>query len=220
MKSMLKPLVVGIVALNSAAAFALDLNIVNHSFEDPTLSSGSFFYSPTLVPGWTATALGGADRGIWNTSAPGKDGDNIAFVYGANAIAQDLTHAILADTTYTVSYVMGRPGTNGVIGNVELWAGGTVSNGAVSGGTLIAFQNINHGNNGGNMLAYSFTYTSSTSSGAVGQNLSLRFTGPTNSGTYLSYDNFRVSAEAVPEPATITILGLATLAVLRKKRDI
>ncbi|MBA4291446.1 hypothetical protein C0431_00575 [bacterium] len=217
MKNNIKSLTVGVLALATSAAYAVDLNIVNHSFEDPALGSGSFFYSPTPVPGWTATATGGADRGIWNTAASGKDGLNIAFVYGVNAIAQDLTHAILADTTYTVTYLVGRPGGGNFNSNVELWAGGSVANGAVTGGTRIANQTVVVPGIG-DMIEHSFTFTSPNSGGVVGQNLALRFTGPDNSGSYVSYDNFRISTEAVPEPASMTVLGLAAIAAYRKKR--
>lgn len=207
-------LFVGVVL--STASFATSITISNHSFEAQTLGSGSFFYSPTQITDWSSTATGGADRGVWNTGAAGKDGNNIAFAYANNAFAQQLTATVQADTVYTFQYLMGRSG-GATRGTAELWAGGTLLNGVVTGGTLLAGQTLQI--NQSSMSELSLTYTSPTSGAVVGQLLTIRFAGSTIPGeNYVSFDNARLSAEAVPEPATLTVLALGALAAARRRR--
>lgn len=196
------------------------LPIDNASFEDPALGFGAFVYSGSgAIPGWTTTATGGADRGVWNTVASGKDAFQIAFIYGGNSFAQDLSHSLLADSVYTVDYLFGRPGTSGVSGRVELWAGGTVANGVVTGGTLLAWQG-QISTTSGDMVAYSFNYQTPSSGAPVGENLSLRFAHSSPApATFISYDNFQVSVAPIPEPASAALaVGAIGLLGLRRRR--
>jgi hypothetical protein len=53
----------------------------------------------------------------------------------------------------------------------------------------------------------------------IGQLLTIRFAGTTVSGeSYVSFDNARLNAEVVPEPATLTVLALGALAAARRRR--
>lgn len=209
-----------------AFGFALPLSaqtllpIDNASFEDPVYGFGGFGYSNSgPVPGWTTTATGGPDRGVWNTTAGGKEAFQIAFVYGGNSFAQDLSHSILADSIYTVSYVFGRAGTAGIGGRVELWAGGTVANGVVTGGTLLASQ-TQVSLSGTDMNPFSFVYQTPASGAPVDENLSLRFTHTSAAGTFVSFDNFQVSVAPIPEPASAALaLGALGLFGFRRRRN-
>lgn len=206
------------LAALSASAFANSIFIENHSFEDPTLSSGSFFYSPTPMPGWSSNGIGGADRGIWNTTAPGKDGANIAFAYRNSAFAQQLGEALQADTIYTLDYLLGR--TNGLTtGSVELWAGGTVADGAVTGGTLLASRT--EVLSSGQMNEFSFSFDSTGAGPSIGQLLSIRMAGTTTLGqSYVSFDNARLTSSPVPEPGAMAAAaaGLGLLAARRRRK--
>jgi hypothetical protein len=207
--------VFSLAVLSVAVASAQPISINNASFENQALTSGSFFYSPTQIDGWTSTATGGADRGVWNTSAPGKDGQNIAFAYGANALAQQLTATLQPNTVYTMDYLIGRTGSS-ITGTVELWAGGTVANGVVTGGTLLQTQTETL--NTSSMLARTLTYTSPTSGSTIGQLLTIRLAGaPASGSTYVSFDHIRLAA--VPEPATLSVLALGVAALVRRRKS-
>lgn len=207
--------VLTLVVMSVAVASAQPISINNASFENQPLSLGSFFYSPTPIDGWTSTATGGADRGVWNTSAPGKDGENIVFAYGANAIAQQLTATLQPNTIYNLDYLIGRTGGT-ITGTVELWAGGTVANGVVTGGTLLQSQAETL--NSSSMAARTLTYTSPTSGSTIGQLLTIRLAGaPATGSTYVSFDHIRLNA--VPEPATLSVLALGVAALVRRRKS-
>lgn len=200
----------------AGAASAAPILINNQSFEDPTLSPGSFFYSPTQMPGWSSTATGGADRGIWNTTATGKHLINIAFAYRDNAFAQQTTEAVQAGTTYTLTWLQGRTG-NATRGTGELWAGGTLANGVLTGGTMVVSLTTLMSQD--NMTEHSVSWTPGAGNPLIGQLLTVRFAGTTVVGeSYVSFDNVRLDAAPVPEPATLSLLGLGALAAFRRRR--
>jgi hypothetical protein len=198
----------------SGVAAANSLVVLNHSFETDVLSAGQFYYSPRQIPDWTSTATGGADRGVWNTASTGKDGNNIAFAYANNAMAQQLSDVVMANTTYTVTFLIGRSG-GATTGHVQLYAGGTVAGGSVTGGTLLASRTESV--NTSDMNEFSFTYVSPNSGSVIGQPLALRLAGSTfTNQPYVSFDNVRVTA--VPEPGTLLALGAGCAALAARRR--
>lgn len=54
----------GVTASPAMADVAVTVPVANPSFEEQVLGAGGFFFSPTPITGWTATATGGSDRGV------------------------------------------------------------------------------------------------------------------------------------------------------------
>lgn len=203
-----------VLALGSAPVLAgasTDVPVANPSFEAQVLAPGGFFFSPTPITGWTATATGGSDRGVWHVPAIGQDGNNVAFFGGGNSAAQVLGHAIVPNSTYTVEFLYGSIGQSAV-GVVELYAGGTVGNGVVTGGTLLESLVVTRDPFNALMTAHSFDWSSPLHGLHVGEMLSIRLAYA--AGVSVSFfDNIQVSYAPVPEPAAAALLlaGLGTL---------
>jgi hypothetical protein len=208
---------ISLVLTSFATSHGAVVLIANSSFESPALTDGNFTYSNSgEVPGWSTTATGAPDRGVWFTGATGKDGNQIAFVYPNNGFAQQTSQLIEPDTTYSMTYLAGRPGAAGVGLTAQLWAGGTVASGSITGGTLLA-SNLTIAAGPATMTEYTFSYNSPAVGSVLGQPLSVRFA---NAGTtYVSFDHIRVNTSPIPEPSTGAILGLATLGLITHRRQ-
>lgn len=197
-----------------AIASANSLTILNPSFEAQTLAEDEFITAPDQITHWSSTAIGFPARGIWNSATIGKHQRNTAFVYTNNIIAQQLSATLLPNRTYTLTYLLGR--TSGpAMGTVELWVGGTLANGVITGGRFLAFQDIVL--NTQRMNEYSMVYHSSSSSIYAGLPISIRLlTRSTNQ--YVNFDNIRLSVDSVPEPASMLALGAGAVALLRRRK--
>lgn len=205
----------------SVSASWTAIPVDNHSFEDPALGAGDYFYSggtsawPTgQIPGWTSTATGGSDRGVWHTAWGGRTGLQVGFLYRNNAISQTLDHAILPGTRYNVDFMVSSAAKTAV----ELWAGGSVEAGGVTGGTLLASvsdTSISSAGLGNGAL----TWESPGSGSVIGQLLSLRVKHDDTRANYVVMDHFLVGHQPVPEPATIAALGLGVVALVRRGRS-
>lgn len=199
-----------------------NINIVNWDFEDPALSLGSAVYSSGLptVPGWSTTATGGLDRGLWN--APSRFGQpneygQVAFIYADNAFAQQLDLTIEDGVDYSVSFLSGWATGQGAPtgGHAELWAGGALADGMVTSGTLVAsldIDTVGWTGTSGQLVSLNFGWTGT--SAHAGDTLTLRFSKST--AGYWSFD--KVTMTAVPEPVTMASLSLGLLAVVARRR--
>lgn len=215
-----------------AVAAASQAQIANASFEADVVG---FQNLNTIVPtGWSYGGSIGA--GSWDTRGSNNDGwmpfysaavpngNQIAY-FNEGPLAQQTGFTLLPGVS-TLTVAIGNRGdgaTNLPSGPIsgtftmELWAGGTVVNGNVLGGSLLATRTIN-----------SLTYTAPTTYAdasldfnalgtdpRLGQLISIRF--GYVSGHQFNIDNVRF-VEAVPEPMTLTVLGAGVLALVRRKR--
>jgi hypothetical protein len=127
---------------------------------------------------------------------------------------------------YHLSALFGTVFTPGLAegGSLELWAGGTVADGNVTGGTLVGTINVNNTDLVlGEFLPFQTDFTAPSSGPLGGALLSIRFV---SNGRESEIDNIQLSTpgpSAVPEPASLSLLtlGVAGLAGYgwRKRRQ-
>lgn len=187
-----------------AASFG---QITNAGFELPAYSNGGF----GAATGWTLNSSGGAwnifpGYSFYNAEAP--EGTQIGFCNGT-AMAQQTGYLVKEGTNRVQVIACKRDTGFAASFNFQIWAGGTVSNGAISGGTLLATTSFNH------LLVPQFaftplslTYTASAGDPLIGQKITVRFEKTT--GTQMNFDEVKIGFPAAPiSPSGIeTELGI------------
>lgn len=186
-------------------AFAFSVDIVNSSFETPTLNNGGV---NTNVNGWTLSGFGGVmnptDAQL-NEAVP--NGNNVAFLNNnGSTLSQSLLEVVQSNTTYIMSLDVGLNafefGTPGF--TARLLSGSTLLGSATYNASLL---------NWGNFTPMVITYTTGTVS--VPSNLVIELTSIGTSQILI--DDVRLSASnlaAVPLPTSIMLLGMGALGLV------
>jgi hypothetical protein len=199
-------------------AFAASIAITNPSFETADamlIGYEAGFYNLGPVPSWDLVGAGPA--GSWQPSGPSSftfipDGTVIGFV-NAGYLSQVLGDGLANNTIYTLTTAIGRRADgNSADSTIQLLAGGTL----IATGT----QAVSSIASGG-WIDYSVSYTSGVSDPNEGKLLEIRllYAGP-GGVTQSNFDDVRLDAAAIPEPATCMMIGaaLVALAIRRKTR--
>ncbi|UCG47626.1 MAG: PEP-CTERM sorting domain-containing protein [Phycisphaerales bacterium] len=228
-------IVAAILLALSASAGAAPVPIDNPGFEDPVLADGDWSWSMD-DQGWGYFGNDGY-QGSWNVTTaefPGEaaEGQNVGWAEGEGYLggfAQVLTDPdarLKAGMTYTLTVEVGYALSTDPFGGymVQLLAGGTPHTpgtggdytGAVTGGTLLAEDDnlltIAQGTFETSTVTY--TYNPALHSGLLGEPLQIRLIAYAASDE-VEFDDVRL--DAIPEPATLALLGLGAL-MLRRKR--
>lgn len=220
--------------VNANVADASSIAIANPGFEDPTLNENDF--TVTTPPGWNLyDPLGLVSPGsgvttnfvgIYNPppdAFPGEapEGNNISFIYavdqpgsGVLGLTQTLATTLTANTKYnlqvkvgdqlpfdTFDFLAGFPGYR-----VELLAGST----------LLAFDDNTLSLTEGTFATSVVSFTTSNNLPSLGLPLEIRLLHLLNGpGVEVNFDDVRLEATSVPEPASILgLLGFGVLGVL------
>lgn len=183
-------MLLGLIALlqaTSADAAWMPLTVTNPEFE-------------TDLTGWTQ--VWGVISGWDSPNAPGSKGGSVYM--GGSGVLQDLTATVAANTDYRITvadfnygggYALRQFGF--YLGNYEFWT---------------PYEAPLQGEN--TWADYSLTVTAAQiSSASIGGRIAVVLYGA--GWTY--FDHIRVEANTVPEPATLAILGLGSLFLVRRK---
>jgi hypothetical protein len=207
----------------SGTARADNIPIVNASFESisgtlnvacPPAGGPTCAYNNGPIPGWSVIAGGSWQPGTYFSSVP--DGSLVGYVNATRSLTQDLTgQSLLANSLYTFSFYVGDR-ADGASGNY------TISLDTILGGVTSTLCTVT-GNAStiarGTFQLDSCSYTSG-GSGFPGGDLFLVFTA---NSAQLDVDNVSLTAQSVPEPSSVLLLGVgmlllvATLMAGRKK---
>ncbi|MBX3112427.1 MAG: PEP-CTERM sorting domain-containing protein [Fimbriimonadaceae bacterium] len=207
-----------LVALACVVAPLASASLTNASFEEPPQSLGA--YSSDGIDGWTKSSSGSA--GVWHlpagsffeTDAP--DGVQIGYS-NALFIAQQASDVLGLGTTNLS--VMGGRRTDGFAGSfmLRLWAGGTVADGVVTDGTLLGETLYDHtAHDPTSFSLVKIEYEALAGDASLGKLLTVQF--ERTAGSQMDFDDVRLSAESVPEPATLLALGAGVLSLARRRR--
>jgi hypothetical protein len=227
-----------VLAFAVSQAHAVAVPLVNPSFESPPLAPGpySFNSGSGAIPGWTDATPDNNLGGVQNIGHVGSstevefpnpaggapDGTQVAWLWGgvgdvggpyplSTSISQTTGVTVVAGTTYTLSGFYGQPLVHGTTlqspqatSTVSILQGGVPQS---------VFSSIGPS---GLLGPFTFSWTAQTSGGLLGVELET-----TNNYSY--FDTISMTADPpVPEPATIALVGLGTVALagLRRRRMI
>ncbi len=212
-------LLMAVVSLISAVSYAAPVMVYNAGFEEPALADGGavgYLGGGDTIPYWPSSTATGSYLQVIDPDAAyplqATEGENIAYVNGGILMWQDLA-PIQDNTIYTVTVDLGaHPDVfpQYAWSNVGFFAGANHSNllKQVQFGSATNNTEIPTGSFG----TFSMSWDS-TGSAFVGQALKLNF-----NSDRVWYDNVRVDATLIPEPATIALLGLSGLTLIKKRK--
>ena len=145
MKSITVPGCILLMAMGSLSTVCQAQNLVtNGSFELPSMNlSGDS--SDNSLSSWIGNATRSRTFGAYyvpssafNVSPPALDGKQIAYVNDATSIAQDTGVSLGANQLYTFTAYIGKNNSSAnALGQILLYSGGVISQGSVTGGTLL-----------------------------------------------------------------------------------
>jgi hypothetical protein len=210
--------------VSGAARADNSITIQNSSFEDPTKQADQFTQSGAISL-WSSSApsVDYNGVGVWHAVSPSyfstavPDGKQIGYIGDGTAagfgqsIAQQTTSSVTANTNYTLSAFFGNrlDGFSGVA-SLQLYAGGTVLDGVVTGGTKVASLLVDQTTiTAGTFKSFDATFHAGSS--FAGQMLSVRIvdaSGAGVNGNQVDFDRVRLTSAAAPVPEAGTLVSL------------
>lgn len=215
--------------IGSALPAAAQNVVSNPSFETPGLTDGDVLQN--IVPGWSGTVSGTNNYGTLRNPSLilAQNGSNVAFVNVAAGQTKGLIQTLGPVTVgerYDAAAWFGWRADNPNVADVaiQLWLGGSVVGGDISGGALVASNAPVLVQNG--WVQGTTTYT--VSPAQAGQVLRIRLVTTSATGSQTNFDNVSVTRTAPAPVPTMTewamiffttiLAGGAALYIQRRNR--
>ncbi|MGQ2990600.1 MAG: IPTL-CTERM sorting domain-containing protein [Brevundimonas sp.] len=193
------------ILVGSALPAAAQNVVLNPSFEAPVLADGTV--QQNFVAGWSGTVSGANNYGILRNPSliVAQDGSNLAFINVDPGQTKGLVQtlgAVSAGERYDASAWFGWRTDNANVANVaiQLWLGGSVVGGDISGGVLVASNAPSLVQ--GAWVQGTTTYTASPAQ--AGQVLRIRLATTSAGGAQTNFDDVRVARTAPAPVPTMT----------------
>jgi hypothetical protein len=207
----------GMLGMSIASVHASIVSVANASFED-TPATQATTNGALATTGWTAVVTAPGPYGNYTGSEPSSratDGTQIGFANDpGTGLYQDLG-AIQPNTDYHVTVALGSPNAYPTDATAALL------NGTNNTGTYLGSV-TNPANNSNVLTDFSFDVTTSpTAAGDLTiflSNSSLTESSATGDGVQANFDNVRITATSVPEPASLAFMAVGGLALLARRR--
>jgi hypothetical protein len=194
--------------LPSPPADANSVTILNNSFESQVLPFGGF--TDNVLTDWTVVAPFDSLVGAYNPntfSEPVPNGSNTAYLNPGGSFSQDVG-PLLAASTYDFTVYVGQRTDIGLPSyNIQLLDASTLA---------VLASGIPSPPGSGDFVNFPLTFDSASFPADVGNDILIKFSAPFVAGVLaqVNFDDVTLSyvpdgTGPVPEPATITLLGLA-----------
>ena len=193
-----------VVGLFAGAAWAVPITVENFSFELPGTDKQSNWEN---VPGWSSDTVA-ADSGVESAWPGSTEGVWSGFLMGSDPSAYNLTnHIIAAGETFTLE-----------VDARNNWSENTPA---------LLQMDIYYDNAGSRVQAatktveltdtwtgFSLEFAANDMPGSIGNKIGIELNNVTSGASWIGLDNVRI-----PEPATMALLALGGLALIRRKRS-
>lgn len=219
--SLVSGLVVLLVLSGAIYAGLMDPAVDNASFEDGALGEGDWDFN--VGAPWGETGGTYLENNAITASDPTPYGDKSVRIGWSGAVYQEIG-TWSADTNYEVTVWIGQRGTAGSWLVGELWGGGTSGYGGPDvslwdnvGATWVDYHWFNVADLGGSLsgdVSWTFNTSAFNADGLTeGAPMWLRLAA--DGAADMQIDNVRVT----PEPATLALLSLGGVALLRRRKQ-
>lgn len=212
-----------ILSVTVTAANATNF-VLNGSFENPaysvawtTQSGGDFL--PGAPTSWNLAGVGGVFRPDTTAFAYVPDGVNVGYVSegsSAGTLSQTLSYTITGNEDVIFDgYIGDRKdlGAGNFYSNVSTLGIASIS---TTGGTFLGSVTVSSPGGSGIWTYFNIAVSKTALTPYIGQGLKISLS-TAGSGKQASFDN--IGVQAVPEPATMTVLALGLAAIARRRKS-